>query len=83
MWGLRSMRRLRGTPFDVFGVAKVRRVERAMIREYVAAVDRIVAGFTPDARDGALRVANLPDTVRGYEHLKLERAAAFRAALAS
>ena len=83
MWGLRSMRRLRGTPFDVFGVAKVRRVERAMIREYVAAVDRIVAGFTPDGRDGALRVANLPDTVRGYEHLKLERAAAFRAALAS
>ena len=81
MWTLRSMRRLRGTPFDVFGWAKVRRVERAMVAEYIAAVRTMVAGYTPEGRADALRVANLPDTVRGYEDLKMERAAAFRAAL--
>ncbi len=80
---LRAMRRLRGTPLDVFGWAKVRRVERAMVPEYIAAVDALVAHVTDANRSEAVAIASLPDTVRGYEHLKLERAAAYRKELAA
>ena len=85
---LRAMRRLRGTPFDVFGWAGVRRLERAMVGEYIDAVgtllDRLGAS-TPDAGrlDEAVAIASLPDSVRGYEHLKVERAAAYRHELAA
>ncbi len=83
---LRSMRRLRGTPFDVFGWAHVRRVERAMIPEYVEAVDVLLAHLAADTITDtiaeAIAIASLPDRVRGYERLKLERAQAYREELA-
>ncbi len=75
---LRAMRRLRGTPFDVFGWAHVRRVEQAMVPEYIAAVDALLAHVTEANLTEAIAIAALPDRVRGYEHLKLERAAAYR-----
>jgi indolepyruvate ferredoxin oxidoreductase len=79
---LRAGKRVRGTPFDVFGYAKVRRTERAMIPEYVNAVDSLLAGLTDDNLDEAIAIAGLPDQVRGFEHLKMQRAAAYRAELA-
>ncbi len=81
LWALRSMRRLRGTPLDLFGLAKVRRVERAMIGEYITALHAVKARFAGHLLAEAIAIAELPDTVRGYEHLKLERAATFRTAL--
>ncbi len=75
---LRSMRRLRGTFLDVPGWAKVRRVERAMIPEYIEAVDTLLAHLDDTTLADAVQIASLPDRVRGYEHLKLERAAAYR-----
>ena len=75
---LRAMKRLRGTKLDPFGYAEVRRVERAMIPEYERALDAIVAGLTPATLDDAVAIAELPHQVRGYEHLKLDRAANYR-----
>ena len=77
------MRRLRGTPVDVFGWAHVRRVERELVTEYIDALDALVAAVqaapvTDDVLAEARAIASLPDKVRGYEHLKLERAAAYR-----
>jgi len=80
---LHSMRRLRGTAFDVFGYASLRRTERAMVPEYVAAMRTVAAHLTDANLDEAVAIASLPDRVRGYEHLKAERAAAYRAELAS
>jgi len=80
---LRSMKRLRGTFADPFGHAKVRKLERALIPEFEAALDRLVAGLTPDRLDAAIAIAGLPDQVRGYEELKLERAATYREQLAT
>jgi indolepyruvate ferredoxin oxidoreductase len=82
MVGLRAGKRLRGTPVDVFGWAEVRRVERAMVHEYEQAVERLIACWSPAHAAEALAVASLPDQVRGYEHLKLERARTYRAELA-
>jgi len=81
-WALRAARRLRGTPFDVPGWAHVRRVERAMVPEYIAAVDVLLVNLTDANVAEAVAIATLPDRVRGYEHLKMERAAAYREELA-
>ena len=79
---LRAAKGLRGTLADPFRWAEVRRVERAMIPEYVTAVERLAAGLDLDGLDDAVEIASLPDQVRGYEHLKLRRAAAYRSELA-
>ena len=78
---LRSMKRLRGTMADPFRWAEVRKVERAMIPEYEAALDTLIDRLTADRLDEAAAIASLPDSVRGYEDLKLERATAYRAEL--
>ena len=80
-WALRAMRRVRGTPFDAFGWAQVRRVEREMIPEYIAAIGALLPMTTDDNLAEVVAIAALPDKVRGYEHLKMERATAYRAEL--
>ncbi len=77
-WVLRSMRRVRGTPFDAFGWAHVRKVEREMIPEYIAAIDALLPLVDADSLAEVVAIASLPDKVRGYEQLKMERASAYR-----
>lgn len=82
MWSLRAGRKLRGTPLDVFGWNTVRRTERALVREYIAAIDLLVQSIDSTNVAEAVAIASLPDRVRGYEHLKLERAEIYRTELA-
>ena len=79
---LRAAKALRGTLADPFRWAEVRRVERAMIPEYIEALGRVQRRLDIDTLDEAVAIASLPDQVRGYEDLKLRRAAAYRAELA-
>jgi indolepyruvate ferredoxin oxidoreductase len=76
---LRRMKFLRGTPLDVFGLPKVRRVERALPGEYRALVERSLAELTPENRDTVVKIAALPDIVRGYEDIKLRNVERYRA----
>jgi indolepyruvate ferredoxin oxidoreductase len=78
---LRAMKRLRGTWADPFAHAVVRRLERDMIPEFESAIDSLLAGLGPANLAEAIAIAELPDQVRGYEELKLRRAAAYRAEL--
>jgi indolepyruvate ferredoxin oxidoreductase len=80
---LRRMKRLRGHWYDPFGRAEVRRLERALVPEYIDAVEQLAARLHSGNRDEATRIAALPDQVRGYEDLKLRRAAAYREELAA
>lgn len=80
---LASARFLRGTPLDPFGYAALRRVEQRLAAEYRQAIDRVLGVLTADQWEAALEIANLPDAVRGYEDLKLARAAAYREKLAA
>jgi indolepyruvate ferredoxin oxidoreductase len=68
---LRAGRRLRGTAFDPFGRAEVRRVERALPGEYLALVASAPAEI-------AVAVAELADVIRGYEDIKLRNVERFR-----
>jgi indolepyruvate ferredoxin oxidoreductase len=79
---LRAGRRLRGTALDLFGRAEVRRVERALPAEYLAALDRALDHLDPGTADTVLAVARTPDLVRGYEDIKLRNVERFRTRLA-
>jgi indolepyruvate ferredoxin oxidoreductase len=83
-YALRAMRRLRGTPLDFFGHTELRRIERAMVTEYEEAVATLSNRLRtdPSFADEAVAIAELPDRVRGYEHLKMQRAEAYRVELA-
>jgi indolepyruvate ferredoxin oxidoreductase len=53
-----------------------------MIPEYVDAIAAVNRRLCAGTYDESVRIASLPDQVRGYEDLKLHRAAAYRAELA-
>ena len=76
---LRSAKRLRGTPLDFFGWAKVRQIERALPHEYLAALFASL-----DAGDLAhtQQVAETAELVRGFESIKLRNVDRFRTRLA-
>ncbi len=75
---LRAMRRLRGTPFDPFGRTRVRRTERALVGEYRALVETAIADLSLETYDRAVRLAELPEMIRGYEAIKLANVDAYR-----
>ena len=74
---------LRGSVFDPFRWAAVRRVERALPGEYIATIDRLIESLSAARLAGATELAALPDMVRGYEHIKLANVDRYRVALAS
>jgi indolepyruvate ferredoxin oxidoreductase len=77
MKALAASKRLRGTRLDPFGRTEVRRTERRILDRFERALDRVVAGVDAGNLDEAIALAELPRAVRGYERLKLERAATF------
>ncbi|MEU2126467.1 indolepyruvate ferredoxin oxidoreductase family protein [Nocardia niwae] len=70
-------KRLRGTAFDPFGYAHVRRVERELLAHYTAMVADLGAVLDPASYDRAVRAAALADVVRGYEDIKLANVALY------
>jgi indolepyruvate ferredoxin oxidoreductase len=71
-------RALRGTPVDPFGLARVRRVERALIDDYLALVERLSADLSEATYDRAVELVELAEQVRGYEDIKLDNARRYR-----
>ena len=81
---LARFKRLRGTAFDIFGRTEERHKERALITEYAATVEQLLVGLTPAKHALAIEIASIPETIRGYGHVKarhLELAAKQRAEL--
>ncbi|HQX24954.1 MAG TPA: indolepyruvate ferredoxin oxidoreductase family protein, partial [Pseudomonadota bacterium] len=67
---LAKFKGLRGTALDVFGYSAERREERALIGEYRKAVEELVAGLTPANHALAVEIAQIPEHIRGYGHVK-------------
>ena len=80
---LRAGKRLRGTRLDPFGRTEMRRTERSLIGEYLAAMHAVFPRLSAESLERAVTIASLPDGVRGYEDLKLQRVAEFRQRLAA
>ena len=65
-----KMKFLRGTALDLFGKTGERRTERTLIGEYEALVRELIGGLTAEKLPLAVELANLPDGIRGYGHVK-------------
>ncbi|SIQ30900.1 indolepyruvate ferredoxin oxidoreductase [Rhizobium sp. RU35A] len=76
---LARMKRLRGTPFDIFGYTAERRMERQMIADYAALVDELCRDLSAERLAAAVELAGLPDMVRGFGPVKLEAATHYEA----
>ena len=75
---LARLKFLRGTSFDPFGLAKVRRVERALIDEYREIIEEQLISLTRERCGVAVELAELPEMIRGYEDVKLRNVERFR-----
>ncbi|MDI9941064.1 indolepyruvate ferredoxin oxidoreductase family protein [Rhodococcus sp. IEGM 1351] len=78
---LYALRRLRGTALDPFGRDRVRKTERSLIDEYRAIVTELVDVLDENTLDTCIRVASLPDMVRGYDDVKLANVERYHAEL--
>ncbi|WP_333984246.1 indolepyruvate ferredoxin oxidoreductase family protein [Ectopseudomonas khazarica] len=61
---------LRGTALDPFGHSTERRLERELIEEYEANLGYLLSELNADNYRTAVALAELPEQVRGYGHVK-------------
>ncbi|WP_321948947.1 indolepyruvate ferredoxin oxidoreductase family protein [Paraburkholderia sp. J10-1] len=76
---LAKLKFLRGTALDPFGRTEERRHERALIGEYEALMREVTGGLSEANLPLAVELANLPDAIRGYGHVKENNLKATRA----
>ncbi|MFE2483062.1 DUF6537 domain-containing protein [Streptomyces mirabilis] len=70
---LYAARRLRGSRLDVFGYHPVRRMERELVVQYRREVEALLPRLSPLTLASAAKIAALPDIVRGYEQIKVQK----------
>jgi indolepyruvate ferredoxin oxidoreductase len=69
---LARLKFLRGTPFNPFGYQAERRTERRLIAAYEARVDELIAALNQNNHAAAIAIANLPEMIRGFGHVKMK-----------
>jgi indolepyruvate ferredoxin oxidoreductase len=67
---LAKLKGLRGGPLDVFGLTAERKMERGLIRDFEADLDRLLAGLSKDRLALAAQIAAVPQQIRGFGHVK-------------
>ena len=67
---LAKLKGLRGTAFDVFGRTEERRTERRLIADYEALVAELLQGLSAANHALAVKLASIPDDIKGYGHIK-------------
>ncbi len=76
---LARLRRLRGTPLDIFGYTAERRMERRLIAQYEAILVELASSLTPDNHALAVEIASIPAKIRGFGHIKQRSVASAKA----
>ena len=76
---LAKTRRLRGSWLDPFGHTAERKLERQLALDYETTIDELLGTLTQDNRALAVAVANVPERIRGYGHVKLANVATAKA----
>ena len=67
---LSKLKGLRGTGFDIFGYTQERKTERALIGQYETLVAELLQSLSPTNHALALKLAAIPDDIKGYGHIK-------------
>jgi indolepyruvate ferredoxin oxidoreductase len=67
---LAKLKGLRGTRFDIFGYTQERKTERALIGQYETLVDELLRSLSPANHALAVKLAAIPDDIKGYGHIK-------------
>lgn len=67
---LAGLRRLRGTPLDLFGRTAERRQDRATLADYESLLDEIADRLDRPTHATAVALAALPEKIRGYGHVR-------------
>ena len=68
---LAKYKKLRGTRYDIFGGFAERKLERQLIVEFERVIERIAREVSAENVDRMLELARLPQSVRGFGHVKL------------
>jgi indolepyruvate ferredoxin oxidoreductase len=76
---LARMRRLRGTGLDPFAGSAERRRDQALLAEYEATLNEVLASLRPETYPTAVALARLPDRIRGFGPVRARAVAAARA----
>jgi indolepyruvate ferredoxin oxidoreductase len=74
-----KLKGLRGGPLDLFGKTEERRQERQAIEDYLKLLNDIAKGLNAANHVAAVALANVPDKIRGYGHVKEESIAVAKA----
>jgi indolepyruvate ferredoxin oxidoreductase len=62
----------------VFGYTEERRMERALIDQYIDTLDMVVAKLDPHHHALAIELARIPEQIKGFGHVKARHVAAAR-----
>jgi len=72
---LAPFKKLRGTALDIFGYTTERKMERQLITDYEETLTLILDKLTPDNYDVVVNLAELPEQIRGFGHVKEQHVA--------
>jgi indolepyruvate ferredoxin oxidoreductase len=75
---LAKLKGLRGTALDVFGRTEERRTERALISQYRASMETVLAALDAGNHALAVEIARIPEQIKGFGHVKERNLAAAR-----
>lgn len=67
---LAKFKGLRGTALDLPGKTAERKMERALIGEYRTAIESALGKLNANTLTGAVTLAEVPDQIRGFGHVK-------------
>src|SRR5206468_4935857 len=76
---LAKLKFLRGTALDIFGYSEERRTERKLIADYEALLGEITGKLAPENHHIAVGLANIPEKIRGFGHVKARHLVAAKA----
>ncbi len=75
---LARFKNLRGTWLDPFGYTHERRMERALVSEYVELIETLLQGLTQTNLSQAATIAALAESIRGFGYIKAANVEKYR-----
>jgi indolepyruvate ferredoxin oxidoreductase len=79
---LAKLKGLRGTAFDIFGKTAERRMERALVADYLQSMEAVILKLNLDNAlthlPLAIELANIPESIKGFGHVKEKSVVAAR-----